>query len=338
MISIVIPVYKVEKYLPRCLDSIIAQTYTDWECILVDDKSPDNSGKICDAYAEKDRRFVVLHKENSGANLSREAGFKIVHGEYIIFLDSDDCHEKNMLEKLHTAICENEADMAICSWSSNMSDKSTNHYLPTDEHFIKNEDIVEKYLIPSVWSLPGQDGYPSFWCLRLIKKCCIPEDCFVSERNALPEDLISQIHIALRVKRIAIVNEPLYHYWLTPNSLTNTIVNSGLEKRIECYRQIKKLLEENNLWIDSTRERMDYFLVCAIHFAVTNACRMDSYSSAKKIFNDITKDSLLSDIISSYDFSKCGLQKKMIKQSLSLRLFYPLYKYMRWRIRKYNSN
>lgn len=338
MISIVIPVYKVEKYLPRCLDSIIAQTYTDWECILVDDKSPDSSGEICDAYAEKDRRFVVLHKENSGANLSRKAGFNIARGEYIIFWDSDDYHEKNMLEKLYTAICENEADMAICSWSSDTSDKSINHYLPTNDQFIKNEDIVEKYLIPSIWSLPGQDGYPSFWCVRLIKKCCIPEACFVSERKALPEDLISQIHIALRVRRVAIVNEPLYHYWFNPESLTNHFVNSGLEKRIECYRQIKNLLEENNLWVDSIRERMDYFLVCIIHFAIANACRIDSYSNAKKVFNDITKERLLSDIISSYDFSKCGLQKKLLKLSFSLRLFYPLYRYIRWRIRKCNNN
>ena len=94
-ISIIVPVYKVEKYLNRCLDSIIAQTYTDWECILIDDGSPDNSGKICDEYAEKNSRFVVIHQENTGSAEARNIALKNANGEYIICVDSDDWVEFN---------------------------------------------------------------------------------------------------------------------------------------------------------------------------------------------------------------------------------------------------
>ena len=93
-ISIIVPVYKVEKYLNRCLDSIIAQTFSAWECILVDDGSPDKSGIICDEYVARDSRFVVIHQENAGVSFARNAGLDIAQGEYICFVDSDDWVEQ----------------------------------------------------------------------------------------------------------------------------------------------------------------------------------------------------------------------------------------------------
>ncbi|KAF3371822.1 glycosyl transferase family 2, partial [Enterococcus faecium] len=89
-ISIIVPVYKVEKYLRKCVDSILAQTFTDFEVILVDDGSPDNSGKICDEYAEKDNRVRVIHKENGGLSSARNAGIDVARGKYLGFVDSDD--------------------------------------------------------------------------------------------------------------------------------------------------------------------------------------------------------------------------------------------------------
>ena len=89
-ISIIVPVYKVEKFLPKCIDSILSQTFTDFELILVDDGSPDNCGKICDEYAHKDDRVVVVHKLNEGVSIARNKGLDVAKGEYILFCDSDD--------------------------------------------------------------------------------------------------------------------------------------------------------------------------------------------------------------------------------------------------------
>ena len=96
-ISIIVPVYNVEKYLRRCLDSILAQTFTDFECICIDDGSSDGSGKILDEYAEKDFRFVVIHKDNGGVSSARNAGLDVARGEWLAFVDSDDWVEKNFL-------------------------------------------------------------------------------------------------------------------------------------------------------------------------------------------------------------------------------------------------
>ena len=100
-ISIIVPVYKVEQYLRRCLDSIVAQTFTDWECILIDDGSPDNSGKICDEYAAKDGRFRVFHQENAGVSAARNKGLDEARGEWIAFVDSDDWVEREMMEEVY---------------------------------------------------------------------------------------------------------------------------------------------------------------------------------------------------------------------------------------------
>ena len=98
LISIITPVYKVEKYLNRCLDSILEQSYNDWECILVDDGSPDNSGKICDEYAARDSRFRVFHKKNSGVSSARNVGLENMLGDFVTFIDSDDYIGKDYLQ------------------------------------------------------------------------------------------------------------------------------------------------------------------------------------------------------------------------------------------------
>lgn len=113
-ISIIVPVYNTEKYLRRCLDSISAQTFTDWECICVDDGSPDDSGSILDEYAEKDGRFVIIHKENGGVSSARNAGLDIARGEWIAFCDSDDWVEKDWPEEQYTYTTGDDYDAVVC--------------------------------------------------------------------------------------------------------------------------------------------------------------------------------------------------------------------------------
>lgn len=113
-ISIIVPVYNVEKYLEKCVDSILNQTFKDFELILVDDGSPDNSGLICDQYAEKDSRVKVIHKENGGLSSARNAGIDIARGKYLGFIDSDDYIAEDMYELLYNNIIREKADLSIC--------------------------------------------------------------------------------------------------------------------------------------------------------------------------------------------------------------------------------
>ena len=115
-LSIIVPVYNVEPYLRRCIDSILAQTFTDFELILVDDGSPDNCPAICDEYAEKDPRIVVIHKQNGGLSDARNAGLDIARGEYIGFVDSDDYIDAEMYEKMYNAAIMHNSDIVSCAY------------------------------------------------------------------------------------------------------------------------------------------------------------------------------------------------------------------------------
>ena len=118
LISIIVPVYKVEKYLKRCVDSILTQTYQNMEVILVDDGSPDNCGAICDRYKETDNRVVVIHKKNGGLSDARNAAIPLAKGEYISFIDSDDWVSSYYVEHLYEAVAKCDADIGI-SWFEN---------------------------------------------------------------------------------------------------------------------------------------------------------------------------------------------------------------------------
>ena len=113
MVSIIVPIYKAEKYLCRCLDSIANQTYIDWECILVDDGSPDNSGIICDSYANNNGKFKVIHQKNQGVSAARQKGLDNCIGQYVIHVDPDDWIEKNMLEDMMKHIELSNCDLLI---------------------------------------------------------------------------------------------------------------------------------------------------------------------------------------------------------------------------------
>ena len=116
LISVVIPVYKVEKFIRNCVDSVIAQTYKDLEIILVDDVSPDGCPAICDEYAAADKRIKTVHKENGGLSSARNAGLDVATGEYVFFVDSDDYISENAIERLYEALIKEKADIAICDW------------------------------------------------------------------------------------------------------------------------------------------------------------------------------------------------------------------------------
>lgn len=117
MISVIIPIYNVDKYLRKCIDSVRNQTYQDLEIILVDDGSPDDSAGICDEYAKRDSRIMVIHQENGGVSSARNAGIEVARGEYICFIDGDDFILPDMFEKMYHAIQKDDADMCICNFS-----------------------------------------------------------------------------------------------------------------------------------------------------------------------------------------------------------------------------
>lgn len=222
-ISIIVPVYKVEKYLRRCIDSILAQTFKNFELILIDDGSPDNCGKICDEYAEKDKRIVVIHKKNEGCSAARNDGLKISKGKYIGFVDSDDTIESTMYEEMYNLIEKENFDVVHC-------DIFTINLLENTKYIFK---FKKPNYSPTVWS-------------KLFKKELIQKYKIEFPLNAhMGEDLSFTEKYMLIGNNIGYTDSILYNYILNESS-----VSFNLKKRLEIYKsldEIIKFIEINNI-------------------------------------------------------------------------------------------
>lgn len=207
LISVIVPVYNVEKYLKKCVDSILAQTYANLEIILVDDGSPDNCPAICDEYSKKDSRIVVIHKENGGLSDARNAGLEIARGEYIGFVDSDDYIAPEMYEVLLFTAQKNDADIALCNYIRVNEDyekieSDTIGKRATDRKYSREEFICELMQ-------PYGDYYIVAWN-KLYKSSIFCGLCF--EVGKQHEDQFIIHYIVDRCNIIASTKRDLYYY------------------------------------------------------------------------------------------------------------------------------
>ena len=221
MITVIIPVYNVEKYVAQCLDSILGQTYTNLEIILVDDGSTDASGRICDEYANLDTRIKVIHKENGGLSSARNAALDIATGEYIAFVDSDDYLALDTLEKCHAKLLKTNADVCMFShYIVNATSQAANT-LPFDKEFYNHEE-VKSIIFPKFFGKTKTDSeLEGFVCRQIFKREIIGNLRFRSEREYFAEDVVFDIELYKKVSAFCVIDEPLYYYRYVSSSLSN---------------------------------------------------------------------------------------------------------------------
>ena len=207
-ISIIVPVYNVEPYLSRCLDSILNQTFTAFECILVDDCSLDNSPAVCDEYARKDKRIRVIHNpQNKGSSLSRQIGLKQAVGDYILFVDSDDWIENKMIEEMYTKATNDNLDMICCDFYEEHFNKIvSNHASDKTDKITLIKKLLALVIPPSLFS-------------RIVKKSIYTSVSF--PQASFAEDWVITLQLLYFTNRIDYIEKPYYHYCYNPNSLCN---------------------------------------------------------------------------------------------------------------------
>lgn len=235
VISVIVPVYKVEPYLRRCVDSILAQTFTDFELILVDDGSPDNCGSICDEYAQKDPRVVVIHQQNGGLSAARNAGidwaFANSDSQWLSFVDSDDWVHPEYLERLLKAAVENGVSVSICGYAGTAGEEP---------------EVRDTDMIPVLWK--PEDFYvahntnATIACGKLYRK-----DCFREIRypvGKIHEDEFTTYKILFGTDIVAFIQAPFYAYFQNPNSIVRS---KWSEKRLDV--------------LDALEERISFFKI-----------------------------------------------------------------------------
>ncbi|MFD2214021.1 glycosyltransferase family 2 protein [Metabacillus endolithicus] len=239
LISIIVPIYKVEKYLSNCIDSILDQTFTDFELILVNDGSPDNCGLLCDEYAKEDDRIRVIHKENGGLSSARNAGIDVARGEYFAFVDSDDFIHKKMYEILYNVAKREKSDIVLCDYILANEEESYNltEYVFYDEvqNFSNMQVLMQLYSSNGVKFVVAWN--------KLYKKELF--DGLRYEEGRIHEDEFIAHRILYKSSKVTFVPVNLYFYLQTHNSIIRSSFNVkkldaiyAQKERITFFKQI----------------------------------------------------------------------------------------------------
>lgn len=211
-VSIIVPVYNMEKYLEECLNSIISQTFTNWECILVDDGAKDRSGEICDRYANKDKRFKVLHMKNGGLSYARNIGIREARGKFIAFCDADDWMEPEMIGHMHHIITSTNADAVQTGiWKEFTDHRKKRSFVKSRKTFNREEAITE---------LAKDKNIPSYVWNKMFRKEIIGSDF---PEGKMYEDIYVCSKWFPKINKFICDPTPLYHYRMRKGS----IVHSG---------------------------------------------------------------------------------------------------------------
>ena len=244
LISIIIPVYNAEKYLHQCLDSVVAQTYTKWECLLIDDGSKDSSGVICDEYAAKDNRFRVFHKENGGVSSARNIGIEESKGEFIAFYDSDDTIPADSIKVLYSSLCNSKSDSVVGNYKKIYSEENilcSNIFNDFSESQV--EDALKLFF---VYPRGLFQGY--LWNRLFRKKVIVDNNIRFDEYIKYKEDgLFLVLYILKSDNPIVCVPNVVYNYYVRTNSAMGILNKSfskdyftNLDARLLILKEIKE--------------------------------------------------------------------------------------------------
>jgi glycosyltransferase involved in cell wall biosynthesis len=237
-ISVIVPVYKVEKYIHRCVDSILDQTYTDFELILVDDGSPDQCGGICDEYAQKDSRVVVIHQKNGGLSAARNTGidwmFDNSESEWLTFIDSDDWIHPRMLETLLDAAVTHNTDICVCDYSRTSGQ-------PQVYAQIRSEAC--KVTVSQAYNIRG--GLLDLAVAKLIRRQLVSQVRFPV--GLLFEDAWTMYKIIFTVTKLTLIPEPLYFYYFNAEGITGSAWKPAWLTEIDAHETQIRFMQERGL-------------------------------------------------------------------------------------------
>lgn len=329
LVSVIVPVYNVEQYIEKCVDSLISQTLPNIEIILVDDGSTDKSAEISDAYAKEHSNIKVIHKENGGLGSARNAGMKVANGKYIGFVDSDDYVSERMYKTLLDLVVDNDADCAYCEFTRFWNNKV--NLCENEKCEVKTysgDEILNSYLLDRIGCKPSEKEdctYGASVGLGLFKKDVILRNNinFVSERVFIAEDMIFDIDFIPKCRKIVHTSESLYFYRFNPNSLTTRYVMDRFEKNVTLCHEMKSRLSQ--IYHSDVYEiRLNrYFLKITRISLIEEVVHINrnGWWTARKNINRIANNDELEDILKFYPIALLPFKQKMFFFALKHKMY-----------------
>lgn len=328
LVSIVLPIYNVEKYLDRCVKSVINQTYRNLEILLVDDGSPDDCPQKCEEWGKKDSRIKVIHKANAGLGYARNTGIENASGEYICFFDSDDYIDPSTVEKAYNIAHKNNSDMVLFGhYDVNAQGKIVRTYIPAidKESYVGSE--VQEVLLPDLVSdNPATGKSTNLWlsacfCMYSMKLILENNWRFASERDIISEDVYSLLRLYRNVEKVTIIPEAFYYYCENSTSLTHTYKADRFDRIKRFYNACVDACDELN-YSDEVKTRFAGPFISNTIAAMKMIIQADMSDDKKKsAFKAICRDEQLHRIINGVEVKKEKFTRRLLIWFLKARLY-----------------
>lgn len=312
LISIIVPIYNVERYLNKCIDSIISQTYKNIEIILVDDGSPDNCGKICDEYAKKDNRIKVIHKENGGVSSARNVGIEISNGEWIVFVDADDWIEIEYCKRMLDIAIQRKADVVLCGYNRVVGSKKEKINSSGDNEEFDSIQYLNKILNP-------QTAF-GFCHMKIIKKIVMNNIQFNEDLN-VGEDALFNIMTSKNITKVIINKEALYNYRINMNS----VVKKFDVKYPDKYEKSMKI-NRDYIWNNYYNHKdvlQNYYNFVAFHVLLiaVNYCYSPYNTNKKNELKEICDREIFKEAIKKCNYNELSFTRKVTLFSIKHHLY-----------------
>ena len=306
--SVIVPVYKVEEYLPSCIESVLNQTFSDFELILVDDGSPDRCPQICDGYKEKDSRIKVIHKQNGGLASARKAGIQVAEGDYVFNLDSGDLIEDDTLEYAYNKIITANCEMVAFSYRWVQDGKTVNITNDgIDEGLYEGVDI-EKHIFPRLLMDKNMNHISYYLSGKAVKRELLtPHQLSVSDKISLGEDLCCIVPCYLNAKSIYISKKEAYLYTVRADSLSKEFKT----KHIYLIEDVINEISKNNTEkiVDFEKQLCRYS--CFMCFAILASAAEGNYFKSIGAIKESIKNSLHNEKIKCAEFENISVKSKI---------------------------
>lgn len=316
-VSIIVSVFNTVKYLSRCLESIINQSFRDFEVILVDDGSTDNSGKVCDEYAKNYSYFKVIHKKNEGLGMARNTGLAVASGDYVTFVDSDDYIETNHIENMYLCLRKNDADTCFSGYK-----KIYSHREDIFEHIYKNRmfdknEISNSILAHMCGKAPDGTGYIEMSvCMVLLSNSIIKQNNlkFESEKELISEDLIFDLNYYPLTKKVCVSDDVGYCYCDNEDSLTRRYRSDRFEAQKKMFIVVERYVKMLELGKDASVRNKTTFISIA-RYCVKQEVEFNYKTGRKKAYENIKRiceDDLLISVLNEYRNDLVPLKSRII--------------------------
>lgn len=314
LVSIIIPVYKVpDKFLEKCIDSVMKQSLKEIEILLVDDGSPDQCGEICDRYAEKDERIKVIHKKNGGLSSARNAGFFEASSEWIMFVDGDDWIEPNMCQTMYEEAVNNNVQLVMCGMMKDYghSSKVYKFYIEEDKVYVDQEC---KWLQQQLLVFNGNIAvaYSKLIHRKLLLNNNILHDEALKQGA---EGLEFNIRLFEKLERVVFVNKPFYHYTYNENSISASHNEANHRYVISCFVKIEELIQQSenkDQLIPWFYNRLLYVIITTAISGYFNPSNNEPYKDKKCKYKAYLKQPIIQRALSNNNRMGLSGQRKIV--------------------------